>query len=306
MNELNNDFVLGVEYDFHNKLKSIEDHESTMINRLCSMFDFKGFPKTIDTKQMFKHLIIKGSMGFFKKDGQLYCRPGGAGGPLDNNFLPTIYTIASPALNIAEKYDIGKDCEVIYSDSMHRGLFPLLNKYATMLAENELSIYQATINTRMPFVISATDDDTVQSVNVFLDDIKRGKLGCILDGDFIERLSVQPVNGGDNLLGALTERQIFLEGKFWNDIGLNANWNSKREALASEEVGVNSECLLPLIDDMYFQLKAGCKRVNKLFGTSLSIDWSSSWKDREEAKASELKNYAEKETNNDKQDNNIK
>jgi hypothetical protein len=64
-------------------------------------------------------------------------------------------------------------------------------------------------------------------------------------------------------------------------MGLNANYNMKREAITSNESQLNDDMLAPLVDDMFRCRKIWIEQVNEMFGVNWSIDWASSWRDNE-------------------------
>ena len=77
----------------------------------------------------------------------------------------------------------------------------------------------------------------------------------------------------------LIELQQYLKSNWFIDLGLNANYNMKREAINSSESGMNEDALLPLVDDMLKCRKIGLEKINKMYGTNISVDLSSSWKE---------------------------
>lgn len=73
------------------------------------------------------------------------------------------------------------------------------------------------------------------------------------------------------------ELQQYLKGSLYNELGINANFNMKREALSGEEVALNDDALMPLIDDMLKQRRTMCDELNKMFGLNVSVDYGSAW-----------------------------
>ena len=67
-------------------------------------------------------------------------------------------------------------------------------------------------------------------------------------------------------------------GSWYNDLGLNANYNMKRESISASESDLNEDALLPFIDDMLQQRKLLAENVNAKFGTNIKVDLASSWK----------------------------
>ena len=52
----------------------------------------------------------------------------------------------------------------------------------------------------------------------------------------------------------------------------------KRESINTNESQLNQDSLLPLIDNMLNQRQLACKKINKMFGTNISVELNSSWK----------------------------
>ena len=75
----------------------------------------------------------------------------------------------------------------------------------------------------------------------------------------------------------LIELEQYLKASMFNEIGLNANYNMKRERLSESEVEMNGDNLYPLVDDMASNRKSGIERVNNLFGTDIQVEFNSSW-----------------------------
>ena len=71
------------------------------------------------------------------------------------------------------------------------------------------------------------------------------------------------------------------KASFFNDIGLQANYNMKRESINDSEAGMNEESLKPFIDDMLESRQEAIKRINEQFDTNISVKLSSSWVRRE-------------------------
>ena len=266
-------------YDPRDKDKNMLSHIQYMLNRTQRMFEYTGLPDTIPQRMIELYLQINGHLAFAKYNGDLYVYTGGLGGEPDVYYQPTIYTIANPAQNWSKNLSIGSDCIVIRNDSLYLGLLPLFRRYAHALSENELSLHIADVNSRMISLISATDDRTIESARRYLDDIEKGKLGVIADNAFLEGLKAQPVNASTSKNGILDlmEYEQFLKASWYNEIGLDSNYNMKRERLNTAEVEMNNDSLAPLIDDMLESRRIGLEAVNALFGTSITVELSSAW-----------------------------
>lgn len=265
-------------HDPRDKERVALSHVGYMLDRTQRMFEYEGLPETIPARMVELYLQINGHLCFARHAGELYVYTGGMGGEPDVYYRPTVYTVANPAQNWSKNLAIGTDCTVMRNDSLYLGLMPLYRRYAHALAENELSLHVTDINSRMISLISASDDRTIESARKYLEDIERGKLGVIAENAFLEGLKAQPLtSSGRNVLMDLMEYEQYLKSGWFNEIGLDSNYNMKRERLNTAEVEMNNDALAPLVDDMLQSREEGLKEANALFGTNMSVRLSSAW-----------------------------
>jgi len=278
------DWLDPCNWDPKNKRDCVDLIIDYMINRTQSMFEWDGLPDSIPQRVLELYLQLRGHCCFYEYEGTLYVFTGGLGGEPDVYYMPTIYTVANPALKISKNLEIDRDCVVASNDSLYTGLFPLFKKYAAMLTETELSINVATINSRIIDLISAPDDRTKTSAEKYLKDVEDGKLGVIAENAFLDGIKTQPYGntGNSNNITNLIELNQYQKASFFNEIGLDANYNMKRESLNSSESLLNKDALLPLVDDMLKCRKLAAEKVNEMFGTNISVDFASSWEDNAE------------------------
>lgn len=278
--------------DFSDKKASAMQYVSYMLNRTQSMFKYTGLPDSLPQRNLELMLQTNGFIAIPIPDkvpalkGKLYAFAEGTylGGERDVYYMPTICNIASPALNWSASLKIGEECIVIPNDSLYIGLLPMFSRYASMLAENDVTIRLADINARIINLLSAPDDRTRKSAEQYLKDVENGNLGVIADNAFLEGIKSQPYasSGNTNNITQLIELQQYLKAGWYNDVGLNANYNMKRESINSEEAQLNDEALLPLALDMLRMRKIGFDIVNRLCGYNIGVELNASWKVRQE------------------------
>lgn len=267
-----------VRYDYHDKKKNVTDYVKYMLNRSLAMFHYSNLPETIPQMELEKMLQVNGFVAFAKVNGELYAFNGGLGGVGDVYNRPTQITISNPYLNYNATLEINKECVVMSNDSMQLGLLPMYEKYCTMLNESDISIILATINKRIQILLSANDDNTVQSAKQFLNDIENGKLGVIAETKLFDSLKVNNSANSSNVnLRDLFELHQYIKASMYNEIGLGSNNNLKREHLLTAEVEVNSDNLYPLVDDMLESRRSALEKVNEMFGTDIQVEFNSSW-----------------------------
>lgn len=272
------------EYDFKDKKQHIGEYIAYMLARTQMIFKWSNLPETIPARMLELYLQANGSCIIGKYQDDLYAFIGGYGGEPNAYYQPTLYVVANPYLKFNKTFKIDDDCVLIRNDSMLMGLMPLFSRYATSLTENDLSLNLVDINTRITSLISASDDRTKQSAEKFLDNIKQGDMGVIAETALLESIKTQPYAGtsANSQIKNLIEYHQYLKASWYNEIGLNANFNMKREAINGEEAGMNEQALLPLIDNMLLERQQACDKINKMFGTNISVELTSAWKDVQE------------------------
>lgn len=249
-----------------------------MLARTQSMFDYEGLPDTIPARNLEIMLQLNGNVFFTDKPGDYYVFTGGLGGEPDVYYEPTIYTVANPALKYSANLKIGEDGVLIRSDSYGIGLLPMMQKYAALMVENEFTMRIADINSRIAFLLSAADDRTEKSAKLFLERIVNGEMGVITESAFLESLKVNNAGTENSIrMTDLIEYQQYLKAAWFNDLGLNANYNMKRESISPDEAQLNDAALLPLVDDMLESREKALKEINEKYGLDIKVKLDSSW-----------------------------
>lgn len=267
-------------YDFRDKQKNLQTHTIYFLNRLQRLFKWSGLPESIPAHILESYLQINGNACFYRYNGTLYVFVGGLGGEPDIYYRPTIYTISNPRMSESVNAKIGSECVVMPNDTHYMGVMPLLSNYLTLMCENELSMILNIIQSRITSLISADNDNTFNSAKQYIEDIIKGKLGVIADSQFFEGIKSQPYQvSSAHSLTDLIEMQQYIKASLYNEIGLNANYNMKREAINSNESQLNKDSLLPLVDDMLSCRRTYAEKVNDMFGTKITVDYDSAWKD---------------------------
>lgn len=265
-------------YNHLDKRKNVADMVTYMFNRSNIMFKYHNLPETIPETELEKLLQTNGFAIVGKINGDLYAINGGLGGETDVYNRPTIATVSVPYFNYNDTWDIDKDCVVIKNDSNAIGLIPMFVKYCTLMNENEITMMLATVNKRIQDLLSANDDNTFESAKQFLKDVFEGKMGIIAESKLFDSLKVN--NSSTNAqvnLKDLFEFEQYLKASMYNEIGLSANYNMKRERLTSAEVETNTDNLYPLVDDMLNNRRLAIEKINEMFETDIEVEFNSSW-----------------------------
>lgn len=250
----------------------------TMLSKTVKMFKYNGLPDTIKVKDLETQLQVGGFAIWKEVDGKLYTFLGGLGGEPNPYYLPTKAVVANPALRYNATLKIDEDCVVMLNDYYYQGLMPLYNKYGGLLVEAETSLKYAILNARVPALIQADNDGTFKSATEFFQKIKDGKeYGIISSKEFFDGIRSQDFYK-QAYIKDLIESIQYIKGSWYNEVGLNAAFNMKREAINEAEATLNEEILFPTIDMMLECRKDALEKVNAMFGTNITVEFDSVWK----------------------------
>lgn len=273
-----NDWIFGsIKNPLEDKEYMVKHNVLQMLNKSTRIFKYGNLPKTIRTKDLETQLQVGGFAIWKMVDGKLYTFTGGLGGVPNPYYLPTIATVANPALNYTKNLKIDEECIVMLNDHFYQGLMPLHSKYGRLLVEAEISLKYAIINARVPALIQADNDNTYQSAEEFFKKVVEGKeYGVISSKEFFDGIRSHDFYK-QAYIKDLIEAIQYIKGSWFNAIGLNAAFNMKREAINEAEATLNEDILYPDIDTMLECRRYALEKVNKMFGTNITVELDSVW-----------------------------
>lgn len=265
-----------IKFKDFNKTSLYYNNMELMFNKTNIMFRYNNLPSTVPQYILELNLQLNGNIFWLPVKDDIYVFTGGIGGPLDVYYRPTIYTIANPALDLTVMAEINVDGVLMLNDSLSRGLYPLHKKYCDLLTENEVTLYIALINERLTRLMTADDEATREAAYEYIKDIKDGKLGVIAQNPFFDGLTLNNDKNNSNLI-SIIETEQYLKASWLNEIGLNANYNMKRERLITTEAELYVSSLFPLIDDMLYQRQEAVKKINSMFNLNIEVYLNPKW-----------------------------
>lgn len=257
---------------------AVTEFMANTLAKTQSMFEYEGLSESIPQKELERILQTTGNVFVTKVDGVLYALSGGKGGEPDVYGRAKLYTVANPALKLNKTYDIQKDGVLIENDSNGESLLPLIGRYAVLHTDGLISLNTASILTRITMLISASDDKTKQSADEFLRKIQDGEFSIIGENAFFKGVNMQTAPTTNSVyITQLIELIQYYKASMYNELGLNANYNMKRERLNLGEVSMNVDVLLPYVDNMLKERQNAVEKINAMFDTEISVKLASSW-----------------------------
>ena len=195
-------------------------------------------------------------------------------------YAPTHAVIANPLLSGILEPRIGTQCELLKLQPDFSGILDLVGHYAEQMALASQSVSVNLLNSKLSYVFTAKTKALAESLKKMYDQIASGEPAVVIDsriknaadGEETWKAFEQNV-GGNYIVTDLLADLRKIESMFDTEIGIpNAN-TDKRERLIQDEVNANnietySKCALWLEN-----LQDACKRVNDMFGLSISVRW---------------------------------
>lgn len=262
----------------------VEYYMANMFNRTLMMFEWKNLPDNMDSFDMEKFTQLKGFTLFIydKNDGsRYYVLEGSKYDNISWNYEATKSLIVNPALKgLEQKYEIGKNCVLIRNDYVCVGLYPIIEKNSIDIANTDVSIRYAQFNTRFKTLFTASDDNDKDSVDGIIENIWNGlKPAAVVTNDLYKKSieGIQYSHSQNTDIKDLIELKQYQLAQFFIELGINANYNMKKESVSADEFRMNDDALMPLIDQMLACRKKACKQINDLFGLNIDVELNSAW-----------------------------
>lgn len=289
-------------YKYDNKVKNISLANRYTLAKTLSMFDYSNLPDSIPEQELERILQEKGMAFIYEYDYEIYAFTGSLTGSKDmyNRFTEININIVKDNIVKTVKVDDGV---LFLNDDYSLGLLPLVEKYNYLIIENEISLMMYNYNSRIQKIISASDDITKESAESYLKDIIDGKLAVIGESKFLQDLKVQGgnISSGQSLTD-LIEYNQYLKASLYNEIGIQANTNNKKERLITAEIEQNKELLYPLVNNMFTNRVKAVEELNNKYGLDVTVEYGSIWKYRNVKGVEDETSGMENKTGNSKPD----
>lgn len=239
---------------------------------------------SIDWDYFKLNLILNGQICITDFNDKLYACIGNRGGAPNEYYLPSRFIIANPILG-SKEVRIGEDGVVIYNTKIDKyvwtgtgpifasGLCDYIAQTATILADNIISINCVQVNTRVSTFFTADSESQALEGEATLKKMYAGCPYLILKSDILEKLNVNPVNAAaaSQNITELIELNNFVISSFFQNIGIRANNNMKRERLVTDEVEAQNDYLEINVLEFLAPWQDGLDEVNKMYNTSLKV-----------------------------------
>lgn len=268
-------------YDKSKLKTNIQDNKKLMLIKALSIFKYDNLPDSIHENILERYLLLNGLVAFVKINDVIYSLPCSV---TEKNQYdePIKVTVSNAYLKYSETLTVGKDCVLGTNDSIGSNLNALFDKYSYLISVNETTMALIDIIKRSQILMSASDDNTIESAHDYLDNLENGELGVISTNQIMDDLHVKTQTAGTQSasLTDLFQYQNYLKSELLTELGIVSNNNMKRERLNTQEVSVNQNVAYPLISNMLLNRQKFVDKLNELFGLDIKVDYSDLWKNQ--------------------------
>ena len=281
-------------YNHLEKERNLLQLNNYIYAKTLSMFDYTNLPETLPPLEIEKMLQKKG-FGFVSKFGDdVFIFDPTFSGEQDAYGNHKKVRVDNVHLKFHKELDLKTDGVLMQNDDLSIGLDPLINRINSLMIENEITMFVDNYNSRIQTLISAGDEPTKESAELYLEKIKKGDIGIIGENHVFDGIKTHNVNAGtQNTTIHLIELNQYLKATLYNELGLSANYNMKRERLNTKEVQMNDDALHPFIDNMLKNRKESVAKINEMFGLNIGVEFGSIWETKKADPVEEIEEVAE-------------
>lgn len=241
-----------------------------LLEYMMKLFTYRNLPKSIPDHEIDLYLYLYGHCGIVKNsDGNLIAVVPQMSDPTDYFDVFRKYTWDTP-LHSGQVY-IDKSGTIIDNTKLHNASYPLIHTTAAKLAHIDTTMICTLVNARDTVAIKAISQKFAHDAENYQRQKYNGNPSFIVDRgfstiDFEDCKTDRSFN-----VRELADTQQVILSEFYENIGINKTVE-KRERLITAEADSNTELLKLNIQNMFDCRKEGIDRVNKLYGTNISVE----------------------------------
>ena len=252
--------------------KAVRDYLSATA---MSMFKYEGLPDNVRPEDLERMLLENGEVIFTKWNDEFYIFQFSGTGK--QNYLGEwdSYQVNNPYINCNQAFT-DKDAVRVRNTDNSVSLSGMLDMYSELLSESYITLNMSDVNARLSFLISAWDNATKTSAELFLKQVYEGKQGIIGSQPLLDSLSVNPLADHKDFQSVI-QLNKFYYSDFFQKIGLTNLYNNVHDRISATETQFTATSIYPFVDNMKKNREAAVERINKLFGLNVSVEFTSSW-----------------------------
>lgn len=241
---------------------------NVLLGKTVRIVEWEGLP--FPQRELEIRTLIDGYSGMVD-DGNvgLMVASGGMSGVTQYFDIFTKFTYSAPTAK-GGTVEIGKDCVIIQNTELRNSIYPLVFRYACLLAHCDISLKMALVNLRMKNIIVSDDEGMADTFRTMYKKFYNGDTDALVDDGFTDAKNIAPTMSGSlGVMDCIDARNELLR-MFYADIGVRFT-KDKKERMIESEVSSDNQMLLFNISDMLHQREKASAEINKLFGLNTSV-----------------------------------
>lgn len=251
--------------------------KEALFEKCVRIFEWTGLP--FPQKEIEIRLLLNGFCGFVDDEKKgIMVASGSLSGVTQYYDIFKNFTYSAPTANGGTKV-IGKKCVLIENTSLRNPLFPMIERYALLLAHADATLRSSLVNMRYCTALKGNEDSTVESLQTFLSKTENGETSVITDSDILETNILLPLQNTQN--GQIGKSAVEIRNEilrmFLCEIGIRFS-KEKRGNMTEDEINTNDQLLLFNINDMLRCRKNACNELKKVFNLDVDVKLSEEFK----------------------------
>lgn len=274
-------------YNYYDKACCVKRIENDILKKTLRFFKYSGLPTSMPERNI-ELILQREAFGIIPTEGDIVMLRGGFAPPHNVYQESTKVIVNNPYglivpgkplpqegtdVHLNKTFTIGEDCVLVRNDPLYEGMLPFIWKYGVFITEAELTLLNILFSARAQYAFAVDDDKGYQSALAWIDGLRQGKQGAIQSKNFGEGISTQPYsNIGAGTITQMIEAIQFFDAKLNNGVGLDMNFNMKRERLNDGEVDLNTNSVKTILNTFIEERQEGFNALNKVRGTEITVE----------------------------------
>ena len=237
-----------------------------------SLFKWNNLPNNINEKWIERFLFEDGNCIFYKdpKNGYMVTRFA-PNGKLNYYDEPTLIKPYATDLYESPELINETDCIIIRNNDDSIPTFPTIQMYSALLTNIQRTIDTNIEAMKMPLIVKCTDKQKLSLKNAIK---QKQNNEPVIYAD--KSLNTEDIGVLKTDAPIVFDKLQVQKMNTWNEcltfLGINNANTDKKERLISNEVDANDQLVQACEDVMLKARQEACNRINKMFGTNISVE----------------------------------
>ena len=265
---------------FKNAVMADLNYQKSLLTYVINMFRYSGLPEDIPIYYPEMVAAERGNYGVFMDDSGIIITRGNYTGMPDRYGHGREY-IGTTMDGKTYRGTVGVDVFVVPNNATELPDSFIINRYSNMLAQIDISLYCALINSRAGNIFIADSDTERAKVETAMKDVEDGR-SAIITGSRVkddildtkkmplETIQLTNVNSADKIQ-YLSRFRDDIMGAFLAQYGIDTGNVNKGTQLLENELKRMAEACDVNIDERYNLRRQAWEQINKTFGTNVEI-----------------------------------